>query len=65
MLGVTSCGVRNDGVSNLVPDGDVNIAMSNLNIRYNGIQCGQGRENFIALASRYTNLDSSSCGKCL
>jgi hypothetical protein len=52
------CGLRNEGVINLIPDGQVNRSLTYLNLGANNIHGTVGGENVVALASRCTNLDS-------
>jgi Leucine Rich repeat len=55
------CGLGNDGVANLVPNGHVNRSLTRLTIFMNNICGTEGGENILALAARCTNLDSLGC----
>jgi Leucine Rich repeat len=56
-LDFSYCGLSNDGVENLVPDGQVNRSLTFLRLGGNGIQGLAGGEHVLALAARCTNLD--------
>jgi Leucine Rich repeat len=56
-LRINSCGLGNDGVSNLVPEGQVNRSLTTLDLIDNDVQGTLGGENVFALAARCTNLD--------
>jgi Leucine Rich repeat len=62
-LELRSCRLENDGMANLIPDGQVNRSLTHLdfrgnNVRGNNIRGFVGGENIIALAARCRNLDS-------
>jgi Leucine Rich repeat len=54
-LALVGCGLGNDGVTKLVPDGQVNRALVHLDLRENNAQDG---ECLVTLAARGMNLDS-------
>jgi hypothetical protein len=56
-LELSRCGLGNDGVANLIPDGQVNRTLTNLDLGNNDIRGLVGGENVVALAARCTNLD--------
>jgi hypothetical protein len=56
-LELSVCRLGNDGVANLVPDGQVNRSLTNLDLCYNDIRYCVGGENLLVLASRCANLD--------
>jgi Ran GTPase-activating protein (RanGAP) involved in mRNA processing and transport len=61
-LDLSHCQLGNDGLTNLVPDGQVNRSFTHLNLDRNYIRGSVGGENVIALAARCTNLDSINVG---
>jgi Ran GTPase-activating protein (RanGAP) involved in mRNA processing and transport len=48
-LHLFGCGLGNDGVANLIPDGQVNRTLTNLDLRQNDIYGFVGEENVFAL----------------
>jgi Leucine Rich repeat len=55
---LSDCGLGNDGVAGLVPDGHVNRSLTRLMVHENNIRLTKGTENLLALAARCTNLDT-------
>jgi Leucine Rich repeat len=57
-LELAFCGLGNEGVANLVPDGQVNRTLTTVDISKNGDHGPPvGEENVVALLKRWANLD--------
>jgi Leucine Rich repeat len=63
-LDLSVCGLGDEGVADLVPDGQVSRSLTHLNIQHNNIRRTRGGENVvITLATRCTNLDHLNVGR--